>query len=239
MTQTTADTLLSAIDRESLADQAYRVIVRYVHQAGLAPGERLPSERKFSELLEVSREVIRSALERLESEKCIERKIGSGIYLRQVPNISIVPMNLDIDGSGVTLGDLYQARIALEVGAMECIVAHITDGELDRLEVAMERLAQRIRTGEMAIHEDRNFHMLLMRSCRNPVLIQLASVVQQYFDRVREQAPRMVMDSKHVGIEAGHRRVMAALRSRDADEATRAMRLHFNPLPEEVGQRTG
>ena len=66
---------LNPLSRETLADQVYQVIVRYILRNGVEVGDRLPSERKFSELLEVSRTVVRGALAQLESEGTIQRQV--------------------------------------------------------------------------------------------------------------------------------------------------------------------
>lgn len=225
---------LSAIDRNPLADRVYQVIVRYINQSNLQPGARLPSERKFSELLEVSREVVRGALERLELEELVERRAGSGVYLRQQP----LPMTLSINvaemQSSLTLRELYQARIALEVGSMEWIVAQITEQELADLEVVVARFAQRMEAGLPVVREDREFHLLLMKASRNPILLQFSTVVQQFFEQLREFAPRMVINSRpdEGHMAERHRLVIEALRRRDAEAAQQAMRMHFNPLPD-------
>jgi len=227
---------LSAIDRNTLADRVYQVIVRYINQSNLLPGARLPSERKFSELLEVSREVVRGALEQLEHEGIVERRVGSGIYLLQLPSPMPLAVNLAAIQSTITLRELYQARIALEVGSMEWIVEKITDAEIAELEEVVTRFGTRMAEGLPVIREDREFHLLLMKASRNPILLQFSSIVQQFFDHLREFAPRMVIDMPpDQGLMAGkHRLVIEALRQRQVEEAQRAMRHHFNPLPADI-----
>lgn len=227
---------LSAIDRNTLADRVYQVIVRYINQSNLLPGARLPSERKFSELLEVSREVVRGALEQLEQEGIVERRVGSGIYLLQLPSPMPLAVNLAAIQSTITLRELYQARIALEVGSMEWIVEKITDAEIAELEEVVTRFGARMAEGLPVIREDREFHLLLMKASRNPILLQFSSIVQQFFDHLREFAPRMVIDMPpDQGLMAGkHRLVLEALRHRQVEAAQQAMRHHFNPLPAEI-----
>lgn len=228
--------LLSAIDRKTLADRVYQVILRYINQTNLQPGSRLPSERKFSELLEVSREVVRGALERLEQEGSVERRAGSGVYLRQMPSPMILSINLAEMQSTITLRELYQARISLEVGSMEWIVGQITEQELAELEDVVSRFADRMAAGLPVVREDREFHLLLMKASRNAILLQFSSIVQQFFDQLREFAPRFVIDSRpdEGRMAERHRQVIEALRQRNVDAAQQAMRMHFNPLPTDL-----
>lgn len=240
---THAVNLLSAVDRDSLSDKAYDVIVRYIIQTDLQQGERLPSERKFSKLLEVSREVIRGALERLENEGVIERRIGSGVYLRQLPTMQLLSLDLPTGTSRVTLDALYQARIALEVGAMEWIVEEITEPELVQLEHTIDRMAARLSAGHPIVGEDRAFHIQIMQASRNPILVEFTAIVQRYFDEVREFAPKLVIDNLPDQMELRHRRIIEAVRNRDIAGAQRAMRMHFAPFPTQrswsTDQRSG
>lgn len=228
--------LLSAVDRNTLSDRVYQIIIRYIHQSNLQPGVRLPSERRFSELLEVSREVVRGALERLEQEQLVERRAGSGVYLLQLPSPMPLALNLAEMQSTITLRELYQARIALEVGSMEWIVEEITDPELAQLTLVVNRFAERMAAGLPVVREDREFHLLLMKASRNAILLQFSSVVQQFFEQLRELAPRLVINSQpdEGDMAERHRLVINALRRRDVDTAQQAMRMHFNPLPEQL-----
>jgi len=224
---------LSAVDRNTLVDRVYQVIIRYINQSNLRPGARLPSERKFSELLEVSREVIRGALERLEQDDLVERRAGSGVYLLQMPSPMDLSLNLAEMQSTITLRELYQARIALEVGSMEWIVDQITEQELAELEDVVNRFADRMAAGLPVVREDREFHLLLMKASHNAILLQFSSIVQQFFGQLRELAPRFVIDMQpdEGRMAERHRQVIDALRQRKVEEAQQAMRIHFNPLP--------
>ncbi|MDX1401799.1 MAG: winged helix-turn-helix domain-containing protein, partial [Kiloniellales bacterium] len=52
-----------------------------IHAGNYAPGERLPAERELAEYFGASRGTVREALKRLEDEKLLVRKIGSGTFV--------------------------------------------------------------------------------------------------------------------------------------------------------------
>ena len=56
-------------------------VKQYIDEHNLQPGDKLPSERDFSTMLNVTRVTLRHALEVLISEGIIERHPGSGYYL--------------------------------------------------------------------------------------------------------------------------------------------------------------
>lgn len=228
-----ADGLLQPLNRERLADQVYQVLVRYILRTGAQIGDRLPSERKFSEILEVSRAVVRSAQDRLVTEGYVEKQPGVGMILRQRPPHPTVENGLDFENATPSLQDLYQARIALEVGAIEWVVPGLTDEDLDKLDRLVDQIAIRVKAGASFTREDREFHNTLIRACANPVIIQLASIIDQYFDHVRTYFayyPERVMDhSRFEMLDVRHRMIVMSLRARDVEAARHSLRFHFRP----------
>lgn len=224
--------VLPPLTRGTLAEQVYQVIVRYILRTGAEPGSRLPSERRFSEMLEVSRTVVRDALDQLATEGFVEKRIGSGrLLVRRPPPIE--PENgLPINDLHATLEDLYQARIALEVGAIEWVVQGLTEQDLARLSTLADEMQERIATGDPILLADREFHNILIRACSNPVIIQFASIIDQYFEQMRTYRPDLVIDGWRLDLlDVRHRMIVMALRSRDTEAARQALRLHFLPIP--------
>jgi GntR family transcriptional repressor for pyruvate dehydrogenase complex len=224
--------ILSPLTRGTLAEQVYQVIVRYILRTGTEPGSRLPSERRFSEMLEVSRTVVRDALNQLAAEGYVEKRVGSGMLLVRRPP-SIEPEDgLPFNDLNATLEDLYQARIALEVGAMEWVVQGLTEQDLARLTALTDEMQQRIASGAPILPADREFHNILIRACSNPVIIQFASIIDRYFEQMRTYRPDLVIDSWRLDLlDVRHRMIVMALRSRDTEAARQALRLHFLPIP--------
>lgn len=204
--------------------------MRYIRHSKVMVGDRLPSERKFSELLEVSRSVVRTALARLEEDGYVERQVGVGVLLRQRPPVLSISERAAFDNGGVTLTEMYQARIALEVGAMDWVVQGLTEQDLSELEALVDRMAERIAAGHPIVREDRAFHLRLIQGCRNPVIIQFASIINQYFDQMRFHWPEIPLGRQPDAIDIQHRMIVLALRMRDTEAARQAMRLHFRPL---------
>ena len=226
------DHVLPPLMRGTLADQVYEVIVRYILRTGAEVGSRLPSERRFSEMLEVSRTVVRDAIDRLVREGYVEKRIGAGVILVQRPLSFELESGLDLEDVHATLEDLYRARIALEVGAVEWIVQGLTAQDIDKLSSLVDEMQTRISTGMSILKEDREFHNILLRACSNQVIIQFASIIDQYFDRMRIYRPDIAIDSSRLDMmDLRHRMITVALQTRDIEAARQALRLHFLPLP--------
>jgi GntR family transcriptional repressor for pyruvate dehydrogenase complex len=222
------DLLLNPLSRETLADQVHQVIVRYVLRNGVEVGDRLPSERKFSELLEVSRTVVRRALAQLEDDGTIQRQVGVGMVLTERPHL-ISSANA-INELNATFEEMYQARIALEVGAVEWAVQGMAAEDLFTLDALVDHIAQRVADGLPVLKEDREFHLRLMQATHNSVIIRFATLINQYFDQMRTYSPEMAIGRSLDAMEMQHRMIVFALRARDVEATRQALRLHFSPL---------
>lgn len=64
-------------------ERVYGELRDLIRSGAIAPGERIPNERKLAEMKGASRTQIRDALLMLQKDGLVERKIGSGTYLSE------------------------------------------------------------------------------------------------------------------------------------------------------------
>jgi GntR family transcriptional regulator/MocR family aminotransferase len=79
--------VLDRAAREPLAQQLYRQLRDHILARRLGPGARLPSTRRISEDLGVSRTVPLSAYDQLSAEGYVEPRRGSGLYVGAVGSV--------------------------------------------------------------------------------------------------------------------------------------------------------
>src|SRR5690606_1050736 len=122
---------LGEIDTSSLVDKAEQSIINYIRQTGMGVGDILPKELDLAEKLGVSRTVIREALLRLKTVGLIESKKHKGAVLTN-PNV-LLPLRKVFHPSildNKTLKDLFEMRLALEVGMADFIINKITQEDI-------------------------------------------------------------------------------------------------------------
>jgi GntR family transcriptional regulator, transcriptional repressor for pyruvate dehydrogenase complex len=226
--------MLQPVPRETRAGQVYQAIVRYVLQTGLELGSRLPSERKFSEVLGVSRTVVRAALSQLAEEGYLEKRAGAGVILTRRPPPLTVATGLSFDPSNVPLQDLYHARITVEIGAVEWVVRGMTEQLMTRLEDITDEIAERVKANAPIVQQDREFHVTLIQACTNPVILQFAGIIELYFDRMRFAYPDLINRSRVNMMDVRHRMILMALQTHDVEATRQALRLHFLPLRDDA-----
>ena len=70
-----------AIAKTSLKAQAKEYLLTYIQEKNLNPGDRLATQRELAETLQISQKVAQLALNDLEEEGIIVRRLGSGTFL--------------------------------------------------------------------------------------------------------------------------------------------------------------
>lgn len=114
----------------------------------------------------------------------------------------------------------------MSLGALEFVVARITDIQLDEVEVIVAAEERQVWAGHPGVKQDIDFHTTLLRATANPILLEMSPLV---IDGLREgliDAP-MGMFRTHEADILGHRALLEALRRRDLDQARKILRVHI------------
>ncbi|TWP35720.1 FadR/GntR family transcriptional regulator [Leekyejoonella antrihumi] len=208
------------------ADLAHQIL-EAAQLAGLGEGDRLPTERQLADEYGVSRVGVRHALAQLEAEGSLTRQVGRGTFLRSRDESAGPPTEADLP-TDVSPADVMAVRRLLEPSAMVLAVSHATERDLLDLD---RHLARGDRASTFAEFEtwDIAVHRRLIQSTRNPLLIRLYGSVESArggplwgeLKRRKDTAERREVYQRE------HHCIVDAVRSRDADAAVTAMRVHL------------
>lgn len=211
--------------------------LRDLIDAGEFPvGARLPTERELAEQLRVSRPTVREALIALEVEGRVRIRVGSGIYVqaRAEPKAAAPPPALDGPF------DILSAREVVEGAVAEAVAPRVGAEQLETLETILARM-EAAPDRKRQIGLDRAFHVTLAASLDNAVLARVVGElfdlrITPYFDRL---ARYFETDDTWRSAVAEHRAILAALATRDAAGAKRAMQDHLRRSGERFSQSFG
>ena len=236
----------SALRRRALA----ALILAESQRGGAGHGTRLPTERQLATDLGVSRSAVRHAMAMLQAEGHVSREVGRGTFLRrdaeasgrdltagEATSAADEPAGSEggfpgpdgLSGSGdYAPADVIMVRRLFEPTAMSLVVAWATArdfAEMDRCLGGGERAADH---DEFEVW-DAALHRSIIAATRSPLLIRLYAEVE------RARHGRMWGDLKRRSASAArrdeyrrdHEEIVAALKTRDADRATAAMRTHL------------
>jgi GntR family transcriptional regulator, uxu operon transcriptional repressor len=231
----------SALRRRALA----ALILAESQRDGVRHGSRLPTERQLATDLGVSRSAVRHAMAMLQAEGHVSREVGRGTFLRdrdadaagRGPGTGESPADEQAPAPGPDVlagsdeyapADVIMVRRLFEPSAMSRVVAWATArdfAEMDRCLSGGERAADH---DEFEVW-DAALHRSIIAATHSPLLIRLYAEVE------RARHGRMWGDLKRRSASAArrdeyrrdHEEIVTALRLRDADRATAAMRTHL------------
>ncbi|HEY4464254.1 MAG TPA: FCD domain-containing protein [Streptosporangiaceae bacterium] len=214
---------------------------------GAGPGARLPTERQLAADFGVTRAAIRHAMAMLEAEGRVSREVGRGTYLRDRPGAGTErpAPNGDEDGaaSGAAAGsgvagsapsadfapaDVMAVRRLLEPQIMPIVVAWATARDLAEMERCLNGGDHAAGFEEFETW-DAALHRCIIAASHSPLLVRLYGQIEEArHGKVWGDMKRRSSSAEHrAQYQQDHREIVAALRLRDADGATTAMRTHL------------
>jgi GntR family transcriptional regulator, transcriptional repressor for pyruvate dehydrogenase complex len=198
-------------------------------QGRLRAGDRLPSERELAVQFGVSRNTLREAFRSLEIAGLITLRKGAagGAFVNDTNGETIVTSIQDMFSLGaVTAEQITQARISIESAIIRAASEAHTAGDIKRLRENVEHAAEATRRNDFFARADVHleFHMILARATRNPILIvvmeALIGIMRQFIHSIgSQQIADYVLPSR--------KRFMQYFEAGNADAAVREMERHL------------
>jgi DNA-binding FadR family transcriptional regulator len=211
----------SAIAPARAVDEIAAQVRDMIAAGTLKPGDRLPSERDLSGRLRVSRNTLREALRALEHAGLVEMRKGAtgGAFVRPGNSGVIVSGMRDLYHLGaITPAQLTEARVWLSEVVVRVACARATEEDFAALEANIDASAKAADFDERARH-NRDFHVILARATRNPILvITMEGIVEVFGQFIAQIGP-----GDNAFILPSRRRFMKHLRARDATAAALEM----------------
>ncbi len=143
-------------------------------------GDRLPTERELSEMIEVSRNAVREAYHILEVVGVVEvrRGTGGGTFICDSAHRPITQTirNLILLRQ-IRLDDMMEARMLLERDIASLAIERATKEDIEKLEVCQEKALRKLKANIPAHSENVDFHFCMANIARNPIITMVYSSV--------------------------------------------------------------
>ncbi|MFE2584600.1 GntR family transcriptional regulator [Streptomyces sp. NPDC059378] len=192
-----------------LRDRVYEALLELITTRALQPGQHLV-ESELAGHLGVSRQPVREALQRLNTEGWVDLRPAQGAFVHE-------PTEQEAD-------QLLTVRTLLEAEAARLAAANATGAGIEALEELLAQGLQAVADDDVdaAVALNARFHAKIMELAGNAVLAELAAQVDR---RVRwYYTPVARRRGQQSWIE--HRDLITAIADGNEQEATRLMREH-------------
>lgn len=217
----------------TLADQAEEKIIEFIKENELVPGNNLPNEMQFSEMMGISRSVVREAMSRLRMLGLIQSRTKRGMVITEPPLLNgfkkiLVPNLLSIN----TLKEIMGMRISLELGLADFLFTNLRENDLDELEKIVSR-QQNIGINNLSVEDEMQFHTKIYEIAGNDFILQLDTIMHPIFVFAKQNYKNYFYpvnkQLKVSGESVTHPDLLHLMKSRDQEGYRKAMKRHLKP----------
>ena len=182
-----------------------------IFERSLEPGAWI-DEQKLAAEYGISRTPLREALKVLAVEGLVAMKPRRGAYVAEM--------------SADDVAQVYRLLALLESDAAGWVAQQADSTQLAVLRQLHEQLEKQVRQREAFFATNEHFHMALLEIAGNRWCQQIVADLRKVMKLSRHHS--LFKQGRLADSLAEHRAVMAAIEARDAAEATRLMRAHFD-----------
>jgi GntR family transcriptional repressor for pyruvate dehydrogenase complex len=224
----------SVAPRGRLADHVAAQIEKSIVEGRLTPGAKLPTEAELCDQFNVSRTVIREAMQQLASRGLVETRRGRGVGTTVLPFsrdfiVSSLSRFLGQPAAGVALQHLHQVRFVLELATARLAALSATEADLADLSQLLHEMEQVADAPEMLSARDAEFHRTLARATHNPLMVVLIDSMRDLLEEyIRATLPHVDIRREVIPY---HREVFERVAARDPQGAQQAMSRHLTSTP--------
>jgi GntR family transcriptional repressor for pyruvate dehydrogenase complex len=217
---------IEPLAREGVALRLVHRLLGMVRTGNLKPGDRLPSERELAELFDVSRPTIREAIKALTMLGVLRTRHGGGIFVSPLEAADLLgPLTFFLSLRDVEVDHLYDARALIEGEIAARAACRASEADANELEALIAQQEGVVDNPVAYRDVDRRFHMRLAEISGNPFLARTAEslfTLGEEFRKIASETTAVISGSVR-----DHKRIVVALRARDAEAARSAMRDHM------------
>lgn len=214
--------------RGRLAEHAYNVLLHKIVTGEFAEGDRLPSESALCTLFEVSRPVVREALQRLRGQGVIMSRRGAGSFVQHGQQQDV--LSVHVVRKQREMLDTLEFRNAIEPQAAAYAAERRSDADLAAIQEAIDLYARAALEGSPAAHLDARFHMAVAAAAQNRRFVDAIGAMQQdiaHGVNLSRFLSRFAHLERRRSVVADHSRILAAIQQKRPEDARRAMRAHL------------
>ncbi len=230
--------VIEPIKKSAISEEISSQLLSMIREKQLSPGEKLPPERELAAMLNVSRPSLREALRALAIMNVIEMRQGDGTYITSLePDLLVEHLDFVLSLDDSTFLQLFEARKIVEVGIASLAARRITDRQIQELEAVQTKSLSSADDYDAFLAVDLELHDIITHAAGNPFLKRFLTSLSRISLASRKRTVTIPGVSRQAAVD--HQAIIAALKDRDPEAASRAMLIHLNNVEKSFLDQTG
>lgn len=231
----TRNGLKSVKRQKTVSELVVQQILDLVKNGELKPGEKLPSERHLSSILNVSRPTVREALRGLSILGVLEIQHGGGVFVTSLEAAELLePLDFFVSLSPQNMAELFDARIEIEATVAAISASNITTQSLQYMQKLLDAQLLDIDDADNFHDMDLEFHKTILDASGNSFLSRIGKMLQILGDQARRSFQKRVEIRRQSILD--HQAIMIAFHAKDPVAAGAAMRTHMTNVRNALGE---
>ncbi|WP_136808571.1 FadR/GntR family transcriptional regulator [Desulfosediminicola flagellatus] len=224
------DAVFKEVKVEKVSDKIVTQLIDLITEGRLLPGEKLPSERRLTELFGVGRSSLREALNTLETLGFIEIKKRKGNYVKNVDAaVPLSPLKKIMQVDQKRIVELYEVRRSIEQSSAREAAEIRTEEDLEAIYQALQKFRLESGKTDFSWENEIAFHLAIARASHNFLRLH---TLKSIFDFAREFLQPVLhnyicSEERMAVVLEQHQLIYEAIRDQDADLARQLMREHL------------
>jgi GntR family transcriptional repressor for pyruvate dehydrogenase complex len=221
---------LKPINPKRISDQVFDQLRELIFRGDFKPGQKIMTERELAAALNVSRNSVLEAINKLVTLRFLEQRQGQGTFVRSLDEAVQIPLATVMETQDASLIDLMEMRMGIECNAAALAAHRATPKDLQTIEQAIGEMEADTAAGGLGTEGDLSFHMAIASATKNPLQVYIMKNVSDFLHvGIRENLLHLYQDPDNiVEILKQHKAIFRSIRSGDADAAYKTMNHHIN-----------
>jgi GntR family transcriptional repressor for pyruvate dehydrogenase complex len=229
--------LFSTVTPRKVPDGIYKQLISLIASGRLKPGERLPSERAMASDLAVSRQSLREAIHRAETEGLIEVRQGGGTFVISSVRENLKPaLSIMLEEQAEKIFEFLEMRKLIEGWCAEEASLAAKASDLKKMQGLLKRMETLVPGDPRWEKTDLDFHSSIAAASHNTVAVHIMEGLKDTFNQYfKAKKFTMKVERKELLLEQ-HQSIFEAIKQKKPGEARERVRAHLQYIEEVISR---
>ncbi len=207
------------MNKKSKSQKVYDYIEELVISGEFKAGERLPSEARLGDILNVSRVSVRAGIEKLSAIGLVTKKKGGGTYVNKPKSENYLSVFTPTLLHNTDYLEMMEIRRALDSLSVQLCAKNITNAGMRKLGSIIEEM-ETVHNEFDFFELDKKFHLLISKYSKNRFLHNIHLIIWDVLQKTLRSNYNLVTQQERTNDRVEeHRNIYDAIINQDEDLA--------------------